>query len=1223
MASDNTSRVARILDGYLAQVAAGAAPGKQALLAEHSELADSLEACLASLEWIGAATAEHGEPVEGTGDAGVPSATSTLGDFHLLRVIGRGGMGVVYEAQQQSLGRRVALKVLPFAAMLDPRQRQRFLNEAQAAAQLNHPHIIDVIAVGVERGVHYYAMRLVDGPTLAEVVEELRLKEGTGDRGQAEAGSGEAGKRGRGEPESEGNGERKKEKVTPNGDEATRTRSASEVAERRSQESEVRSQEDEGSAEKDGEGEGASAPRRGTRAAGRPRASRLDAPTAAITPEPEIPSSPPSPPPLFPSSLPPAASAPHSALHAPRSGNPQSSIRDPQSPTTPIAGISTDSPREYYRSIARLMADGAAALDYAHEVGVIHRDVKPSNLMVDGRGKVWVTDFGLARLEANAELTMTGDLLGTLRYMSPEQVAGDRSAIDHRTDVYSLGATLYELLTLRPAFSAHERAELLRRIAVAPPRPPRKIARSLPVELETIVLKALEKDPADRYRTAGELADDLRRFLDHRPIRARRSRVIGYAKALWRRHQVLFVAVIATLLVASSVGSLLIWRQWRRATEEHAQVLDRDAYLRERLYASDIRAAHQAWRCGDVVHAGELLARYEGEEGDGLRGFEWYHLRELLASCSTPLHVFEPGGPHVYEVRFSPDGALLATCAGGRAKLWSTADWSLVRTIDARGAGSVAFSPDGNSLVTAGDQQTLRFWNIVSGDLLRTLDSLTREVLTLAVSPDGETLACGGVDGMVRLWNMADGQPRGEFRGSRGRVQSIAFSADSAELAVGAGDYTATIWNAETLTKRIDLESMGHANYSVAYSPDGTVLASGNGHGLVGLYNPSQGKLGAVLGQHRKAVRTIAFSPAGDLLASGDTHGLVELWDVAGRSLRARLVGHHDRVWSVSFSPDGRWLASASDDGSVRVWDATAQPALKQAGHRHPLYSVHFSDDGKQLLTGAHFADALTWDLPALRQLSLRPTRGMLLQVSLDPERRSLAACSDLGEVYLGGPFSGSLTRFDPGQGAAVRAVALDSDGRLVLSRADGWLEVWEPHAKVLLDRRRIGGSAPELLATSSDGRLMAIACDGLFRVFELEKLTARFQRTTGEFGYRSVAFAPDGRTLAVGLVEGPILLLDAQSGEKLASLGGHQLGAHALAFNVDARTLASFGGDGTLRLWHIATRQELLTLHRVDNGMITSLAFSPDGGELVATAGTPDARGELFRWSADPSRSE
>lgn len=399
---EGNDRLVGILDEYLAQAAQGKVPDKRDFLARYPELGESLAACLSGLEWINDVHRRE-TSVE---DIGPVDPAATLGDFQLLRELGRGGMGVVYEAEQCSLGRRVALKVLPFAAMLDARQKRRFQNEAHAAAQLSHPHIVDVIGVGCERGVHYYAMRLIDGPTLAEVITELR----------------------------------------------------------RNQQNGVKSQ-----------------------------------------------------------------------------------------PTVHDSGLSTTSPRDYYRSVARLMADVAGALDYAHHAGVVHRDIKPSNILLDGRGNAWITDFGLARLETSPELTMTGDLLGTLRYMSPEQLLGNPAAVDQRTDIYSLGATLYELLTLRPVFETRDRAMLSRAIAVEPPRPPRKLAKGLPVELESIVHKALEKNPADRYRTAGDLAEDLNRFLDHRPIRARRSRTIAYAKSFWRRHQVLLVAVLTTLLAASCV----------------------------------------------------------------------------------------------------------------------------------------------------------------------------------------------------------------------------------------------------------------------------------------------------------------------------------------------------------------------------------------------------------------------------------------------------------------------------------------------------------------------------------------------------------------------------------------------------------------------------------------------------------------------------------------------
>jgi serine/threonine protein kinase/Flp pilus assembly protein TadD len=370
----------------------------------------------------------------------------TLGDFRIIREIGRGGMGLVYEAEQISLGRRVALKVLPFAGAMDPRQLQRFQNEARAAAGLHHTNIVPVYAVGCERGVHFYAMQLIDGHPLTSVVQQLR---------QAK--------------------------------------------------------------------QGEQAPEPGS--AGPARDGGTDPPAPAT------------------------ATAPHPVL-----------TRDG----------SAESPA-YLRAVARLGVQAAEALEYAHLRGVVHRDVKPSNLLLDGQGNLWVTDFGLARLPNDAGLTLTGDLVGTLRYMSPEQATAKQVAVDHRTDLYSLGVTLYELLTLEPAFAAADHHELLCQIAWAEPRPPRRLNPALPVDLETIVLKAMEKDAADRYATAQELVDDLRRFLEDRPIRARRPTVTQRAVKWARRHRA-FVVAAAVVLVLTTLAALactlLVWREKLRADEE-------------------------------------------------------------------------------------------------------------------------------------------------------------------------------------------------------------------------------------------------------------------------------------------------------------------------------------------------------------------------------------------------------------------------------------------------------------------------------------------------------------------------------------------------------------------------------------------------------------------------------------------------------------------------------
>jgi tetratricopeptide (TPR) repeat protein len=350
----------------------------------------------------------------------------TLGDFRIVREIGKGGMGVVYEAEQISLGRRVALKVLPFAATMDQRHLQRFHNEARAAACLHHTNIVPVHFVGCERSVHFYAMQFIEGQSLAELIA----------------------------------------------------------------------------------------------AQGHDAASGV-------------------------------ASVP----------------RSPTEETQPIAAATTQAaPRDaaHYRRIAEWGIQAAEALEHAHSLGIVHRDIKPANLMIDGAGKLWVTDFGLARTATDAGLTMTGDVLGTLRYMSPEQALAKHGLVDHRSDTYSLGATLYELLTLRPAVDGKDREEILGKIAFEEPPSPRSLDRGIPADLETIVLKAMAKEPAERYATAQELADDLRRFLEDRPIRAKRIRLLKRVRKWGQRHRGLVGATALVLTLACiglAVSVFLIWRE--------------------------------------------------------------------------------------------------------------------------------------------------------------------------------------------------------------------------------------------------------------------------------------------------------------------------------------------------------------------------------------------------------------------------------------------------------------------------------------------------------------------------------------------------------------------------------------------------------------------------------------------------------------------------------------
>ena len=449
--SARDDRVSQALAEFVKVAEQGGPLDVDALLAKYADVAEDLTGCIETYDFMRNVAPQLTKPRTQKHSDPAIAPLARLGDFRIVREVGRGGMGVVYEAEQLSLGRRMALKVLPFASMLDKQQLNRFKNEARAAATLDHPNIVAVHSVGEDRGVHYYAMQLVEGQSLAEVIAARREASGL----------------------------------------RARTTGASD-----------------------------------------------DSPTI------EYPS----------------------AKQSPAEG--QGAVAAAKSAETrPVAKLSTvpagDS-QEYFRAVAQLGVQAAQALDHAHQSGIVHRDIKPGNLLVDAEGKLYVTDFGLARIEADAGMTLTGDLLGTLRYMSPEQALAKRVVIDHRTDIYSLGVTLYELLTLQPPYEGSDRQELFKKIAFDEPRRLRQINSRIPVDLETIVAKAIEKNPDDRYATAQELAEDLGRFLGNQTIIASppniRERVVKWS----RRHQSAVVAaagVLLLLLVVATGATMVVWRE--------------------------------------------------------------------------------------------------------------------------------------------------------------------------------------------------------------------------------------------------------------------------------------------------------------------------------------------------------------------------------------------------------------------------------------------------------------------------------------------------------------------------------------------------------------------------------------------------------------------------------------------------------------------------------------
>jgi eukaryotic-like serine/threonine-protein kinase len=565
----------------------------------HPGLADEilgLFPALMTLETLGSDASSRASSITTVPESAAGGSTTPgqLGEYRIIREIGRGGMGVVYEAEQESLGRRVALKVLPGHRLADAMHVRRFQREARSAARLHHTNIVPVFDVGQHDGMHFYAMQFIEGQGLDIILEELRQLRTA--RSHQAAGRGTI-------------------RQTPRGREAV------DLAR--------------------------------SLATGRFAAERdADLPAG-----------------LGGAPMPPDVSPEHPGPE------PQPSESAAPSPGTQssVSRLS-ETKRAYAEGVARIGVQVADALAYAHAQGILHRDIKPSNLLLDRNGNVWVADFGLAKADGADDLTRTGDIVGTVRYMAPERFEG---VGDARADLYALGLSLYELMALRPAFPERDRAHLIRTLTEADPPRLRTLNPEVPLDLETIVHKAMARDPVQRYATARALAEDLRRFLEGRPILARRT---GAPERCWRWCKrnpavaglitgialllVLGMAVSTSLAIAARRSAAKATANAIRADDEARRANDEKRRGDQRLYVAEMGLAQQALRESQMDQVRKHLQAVEPARlGDAdLRGFEWYYLRRL---CDATTRTLRGHTGAIWGLAYSPDGRRVVSAGNG------------------------------------------------------------------------------------------------------------------------------------------------------------------------------------------------------------------------------------------------------------------------------------------------------------------------------------------------------------------------------------------------------------------------------------------------------------------------------------------------------------------------------------------------------------------------------
>jgi WD40 repeat protein len=988
-------------------------------------------------------------------------AGRVIGDYELIEEIARGGMGVVYRARQRSLGRTVALKMLPLAQFSSAGSMQRFRSEAATAAALQHPNIVAIHEVGNHEGQPYYSMDLIEGRNLDELVR--------------------------------------------------------------------------------------------------------DKPLSA-------------------------------------------------------------------RNAAGLIKILAEAVHYAHGRDILHRDLKPSNVLMDPFGRPHITDFGLATKvksesdlngehplpadDSNASrvailsstLTLPDQIVGSPNYMPPEQASSQRGAIGPPSDVYSLGAILFHLLTGRPPFQAETIEETLLQLLNTEPPGLRLLNASVPRDLETICLKCLAKDCSRRYATAQDLADDLGRFLKGEPIQARRAGPLRRITRWCGRHPIPAAAVAGLVVVAVASA-------W---TAIHLQRLNRE--IRLNLYVQDMNVALRSWQEGNRAQAFELLKRHipEGGEPD-LRAFEWRYLWKL---CRGDYFQWLPKHKQVVgTMQFSPDGARLATCAwDGTLRIWQRDTRSnLVTTTEVSSLGG--FTEDGRSVLVGRRDASLQFLDAQTGFTNQALPNAGELV---GFAPGAQLIVVVTRDDVLRVLRLSGSSPRLSVPGVARRKldfgwsDPITISADGRWLALIQAsanalrpDLAIRLWDLEMGRELPSLQENRQVR-CLEFSPDGTVLAVGDGNGVVKLWKIATRDF-IRISAHERPVLSLAFSPDSHLLATGsaDQYG-IRLWKVRdGEPVPRIFSGQVGDVWSLAFSPDARLLAGGSRDSPIRIWDlehSVIGETVPERLHADDYGNFCFSPDGRLMAGGCADNQVRVWEVTTLNIRGILRNATYVAAFSRDG-RELLVSTKDGVPKWWN--FESQTTRPIPGYSgklAHVTAVDLSPDRKVAaLGLANGEIQLLEIDSGRLIGQPLSGhqGAVRSLAFSPGGDKLASGGSDKTVMIWDVHSqkgLGMCLEHKGGVFG---VAISSNGQLLASGCGAETIkfwMMANVSTGS-VASISYHSSAIRTLAFSVDERTLASGSEDYTVKLWNIALRREVASFKY--EAHVRLVSFSPDGNTLAVITDT------------------
>jgi len=868
------------------------------------------------------------------------------------------------------------------------------------------------------------------------------------------------------------------------------------------------------------------------------------------------------------------------------------------------------------------------AVQHAHQKGIIHRDLKPSNILVtvnDGAPVPKVIDFGIAkategRLTALTVYTDLHQFIGTPAYMSPEQATMTSLDIDTRSDIYTLGVLLYELLTGRTPFDSKELMaqglDALRRTIreKEPARPstrlstmlagdltttakkrasePPTLIRQVRGDLDWIVMKCLEKDRARRYETANGLAMDLQRHLGNEPVAARPpSRLYELQKTV-RRHRLGFAAVAAVISVLAA-GVVVSTRQAARAQNANR-------VARRNLYAGNMRLAQAAWEQNRVAQVRQIL---EETADDPERGFEWYYWQR---QTHLELKTLRGHLDQIYGVAFSPDGRRIATASYDRtAKVWDPATGEELLTLTGHLAAvtSVAFSPDGRRLLTGSTDATARLWDALSGkEIMPPLKAHRSDIWSAAFSPDGRQIITGGCDRTAKVCDAANGNLLLTLKGHEADVNVVAFSPDGRRILTASDDHTAKVWDALSGTNLLTLKGVTPCPHIAAFSPDSQRIVTGGEDHLVRVWDAASGRQLLTLHGHRASIYCVAFSPDGQWIISGSLDQTAKVWDAASGNEFVTLKGHTSWLTAVAFSPDGKRIVTAGGDHTAKVWEAPPNDgSLTLRGHTDILLALAFSPNGERLVTGGVDGTARVWETASGKLLLNLPAGGSIRGAAFSPEGRRIATASEDQTATLWDAASGARLFTLTGHSGPVTSVGFSPDGRrLATASADQTTKVWETATGKYLFTLRGHNAGILAVAFSPDGRRIVTGGDDrTARVWDAGS-GRQLLVLTGHDGYlTSVAYSPNGRQIVTASSDTTATVWDAIRGVKSLTLKGHSGQVWGAAFSPDGRRIVTGSYDFTAKVWDASSGQDLLTLNGHTDRLYAA-AFSPDGQRIA-----------------------